>query len=37
MILILGFHDLLEGGEGILDHRRQHPARAGQPFPEARA
>src|SRR5712692_9580511 len=34
MILILGFHDLLEGGEGILDHGRQHPARVGQPRAE---
>src|SRR5271165_1653989 len=30
MILILGLQDLLEGGEGILDHGRQHPARVSQ-------
>jgi hypothetical protein len=36
MILLLGFHDLLEGGEGIGDHRRQHPARVRQPGSEAR-
>src|SRR5260370_25041746 len=30
MVLILGLHELLEGGEGVLDHGRQHAARAGQ-------
>ena len=36
MILILGFHGLLEGGEGILDDRGQDTASARQPGAEAR-
>ena len=37
LILILGFHGLLEGGEGILDHRGQDAARVGQAGAEAGA
>jgi hypothetical protein len=37
MVLILGLHDLLEGGEGILDHGRQDAAGVSQPCAQARA